>query len=94
MMNTLRTTVTISRFLYIPFVSTFLIGINLPVLIENKKYQELPILIFMPVLYTGYKIGEIGYNAEKKAEDYFKKMEENTKEMEEYLKNKNSKYSW
>lgn len=48
----------------------------------------------MPVLYTGYKIGEIGNDSKKKIEEYFKTMEENAKETEEYLKKKNSKSSW
>jgi hypothetical protein len=92
-MNTFRTLSANTRFLYLPFVSSFLIGINLPTLIEKEKYYEIPILCVMPVLYTGYKIGEIGNDSKKKMEEYFKTMEENTKEMEEYLK-KNSKSSW
>lgn len=84
MMNTFRTLSANTRFLYLPFVSSFLIGINLPTLIEERKYYEIPILVVMPVLYTGYKIGEIGNDSKK----FLKTMEKSTKEIEEYCKNK------
>jgi hypothetical protein len=40
-----------------PVVSPLLIGLSLPQLCYEKRYIEIPVLITMPVLYTGLLFG-------------------------------------
>jgi len=40
--------------LYHPVLTPLLIGANLPYLIEEKKYESIPLVIVFPISYTGY----------------------------------------
>lgn len=42
-------------------VASLLIGANLPSLLGEKKYHEIPILALVPAAYTGYNFGAFVY---------------------------------
>ena len=42
------------KHIYHPVLTPLLIGANLPYLIEEKKYELIPLVIIFPVSYTGY----------------------------------------
>lgn len=44
-----------------PIVASLLIGANLPSLLGEKKYHEIPILVLVPAAYTGYNFGAFVY---------------------------------
>jgi len=57
-----------------PTAIPLLIGLNLPTVLGEKKYNELPLVLLFPALYTGYNVGNSYYkynklqNEEKKKE--------------------------
>lgn len=40
--------------IYPPVLTPLLIGANVPYLIEEKKYEFIPVVIIFPISYTGY----------------------------------------
>jgi hypothetical protein len=57
------------QMMYHPVASPLLIGLSLPQLCYEKRYIEIPVLIVMPVFYTGLlfgfesvKVREEGFN--------------------------------
>jgi hypothetical protein len=64
------------KILNYPTATPLLIGLNLPTVFGEKKYNELPLVILFPALYTGYNIGNHYY----KYTLLFKEEEEEEKE--------------
>jgi len=48
---------TVYQMCYHPVASPLLIGLSLPQLCYEKRYIEIPVLITMPVAYTGFMFG-------------------------------------
>ena len=66
------------QMMYHPVASPLLIGLSLPQLCYEKRYIEIPVLIVMPVFYTGLlfgfesvKVREDGFNTT--AQQYYDK---------------------
>jgi hypothetical protein len=49
-----------------PIICPFLVGVNLPELIGEKRYYHVPILLWFPVFYTGARIGQTYYEYTQK----------------------------
>jgi len=61
------------KHIYHPVLTPLLIGANVPYLIEEKKYEVIPLVIIFPISYTGY------FCASKAYTFYKRKLDENEK---------------
>jgi hypothetical protein len=55
--------------IYHPVLTPLLIGANLPYLIEEKKYETIPLVIIFPISYTGYICAKNAYQFYKRKLD-------------------------
>jgi hypothetical protein len=46
--------------LHYPLICPFLVGLNLPEIVDEKRYYRIPFLVCFPVLYTGVRMGNMG----------------------------------
>jgi len=47
--------------IYPPMISPLLIGLNMYTILEEKRYTHIPVVVALPVAYTGYHIGKYFY---------------------------------
>jgi hypothetical protein len=69
----------ILREIYHPVATPLIIGINLPFIVKNKKYEHVPLLIVLPYMYSGFQLGKEIYTFDKWMEERKKEEERRRK---------------